>query len=161
MSIMQSKYEPHLLKEQKYVSFTFHIQYINNIFTSYLLTLDKNSSIYLSDNPNQDPHSEQFSHWMRVNRARVQFSSYGRLFEEQQDTRGGKQAAAHALIPEARACLLPLALGAPELALVHAVHFPALLIIRAWSPPWAARRPASCRQSHVLLWKQFILQIKF
>lgn len=58
MSIMQSKYEPQLLKEQKYVSFTFHIQYINNIFIPYMLTFDENSSIYPSDYPNHDPHSE-------------------------------------------------------------------------------------------------------
>lgn len=68
----------------------------------------------------------------------------------QHGTRSGVRPA-RALVPEARARLLPLALGAPEVALVHAVHLAALLVVGARPPAGAARRPARRRQTHVLL----------
>lgn len=50
-----------------------------------------------------------------------------------------------ALVAEPRARLLPLALSAPEIALVHAVHLTALLVVRARSPARAAGGPIRTR----------------
>lgn len=54
----------------------------------------------------------------------------------------------HMLVTETSASLLPLALCAPEIALIHPVHFPTLLIVRARSPTGTTRGPTRC-QSHV------------
>lgn len=67
---------------------------------------------------------------------------------------GGQRTAARALVAEARAGLLPLALGAPQLALVHAVHLAALLVVGARSPAGTARGTASRGQPHVFLHKK-------
>lgn len=47
------------------------------------------------------------------------------------------------LVAEARAGLLPLALGAPQLAVFHAVHLAALLVVGARAPPRAAAARAA------------------
>lgn len=71
---------------------------------------------------------------------------------EVHETRGSAGVrAAQALVAEARARLLPLALCAPKLALLHAVDLPALFVVGARPPARAARRPARCRKPHVFL----------
>lgn len=52
---------------------------------------------------------------------------------------------AHALVAEARAGLLPLALGAPKVTLVHAVNLAALLVVGARPPARAARGAVRAR----------------
>lgn len=65
--------------------------------------------------------------------------------------RGQRGRAARALVAEARASLLPLALGAPEVAVLHAVHLAALLVVGARPAARAARGPRGARQAHQLL----------
>lgn len=80
-----------------------------------------------------------------------------------QSTRGGVEPA-RALVAEASARFLPLALGAPEIPLVHTVHFAALLVIGARPPTRAAGRATTATtralcKTHVLLKKINLLWI--
>lgn len=56
-----------------------------------------------------------------------------------------------ALFVEASAGFFPLALRAPEVPLVHAVDFAALLVVGPRPAARASRRPAHRRETHVLL----------
>lgn len=53
--------------------------------------------------------------------------------------------ASRSLIAETRARLFPLALSAPEVALVHAIYLTTLLVVGARPPAWTARRPVGPR----------------